>query len=417
MTNKQKETTVIVGGGHAAGALLTTLLQKNYQQEVVLVGEEPHPPYQRPPLSKDYLAGEVDQASLYLKPCSVYENSGHQLRLGVRAKEIDRDNKTITLSDHGTLQYDRLVLATGSQVRRLNAPGADLKGIHYLHDIADSDALHEELVPGKRLVIVGGGYIGLEVAASAIKKGVHVTVLEAAERLMQRVTGPEISAFFYDKHRSAGVDVRLNTAVTGFEAGDQGHVAGVTLGEGSTIPADTVLVSIGIIPETALAEAAGLPCDDGIIVDEFTRTEDPAILAIGDCTQHRNLFFTNRQRLESVANAVDQARTAAATLMGEEKPYDSVPWFWSNQYDVRLQMVGLSQNHDQRVIRGSPLDKAFAVFYLRKGCVIAVDAINLPIAFMVGKALVRQHKKISPELLKDPDIELKSLVSSPQTSS
>ncbi|MDX5328091.1 MAG: FAD-dependent oxidoreductase, partial [Marinobacter sp.] len=364
-----------------------------------------------PPLSKNYLAGEVDQESLYLKPRSVYENAGHQLRLGVRAEQIDRDNKTISLSDQSTLKYDRLVLATGSHVRRLNAPGADLKGIHYLHDIADSDALREQLVPGKRLVIVGGGYIGLEVAASATKKSVDVTVLEAAERLMQRVTGPEMSEFFYTKHSNAGVDLRLNTAVTGFEASDQGHVAGVTLASGGTVPADIVLVSVGVVPETALAEAAGLPCDDGIIVDEFTRTEDPAILAIGDCTRHRNLFFEKMQRLESVANAVDQARTVAATLMGEKKPYNSAPWFWSNQYDVRLQMVGLSQYHDQRVLRGSPEDKGFAVFYLRDGCVIAVDAVNLPIAFMVGKTLVQQRRQVNPEMLKDPDIELKSLVS------
>ncbi|MCC2639184.1 MAG: Ferredoxin reductase [Moraxellaceae bacterium] len=410
MVNKRKETTVIVGGGHAAGALLTTLLQKKYQHEVVLVGEEPHPPYQRPPLSKNYLAGDVDQESLYLKPRSVYEKAGHQLRLGVRVEQIDRDNKTISLSDQSTLKYDRLVLATGSHVRRLKAPGADLKGIHYLHDIADTDALREQLVPGKSLVIVGGGFIGLEVAASAIKKGVNVTVLEAAERLMQRVTGPEMSAFFYAKHSGAGVDVRLNTAVTGFEADDQGRVAGVTLANGGTLPADIVLVSIGVTPETTLAEAANLPCDDGIVVDEFTRTGDPAILAIGDCTRHRNLFFEKMQRLESVANAVDQARTAAATLMGEEKPYDSVPWFWSNQYDVRLQMVGLSQNHDQRVMRGSPEDREFAVFYLREGCVIAVDAVNLPIAFMVGKQLVQHCKSVSAEALSDSGTDLKSLV-------
>ena len=410
MTRHEKQTTVIVGGGHAAGTLLTALLQKKYQHDVVLVGEDPHPPYQRPPLSKNYLAGEVYQASLYLKPRSVYENAGQQLRLGVRVEQIDRDHKTIRLSDQSTLEYDQLVLATGSHVRRLKAPGADLQGIHYLHDIADADALREQLVPGKRLVIVGGGYIGLEVAASAIKKGVNVTVLEAADRLMQRVTGPEMSAFFYAKHSAAGVDVRLNTAVTGFAAGDQGRVAGVTLAEGGTVPADIVLVSIGVIPETSLAEAAGLPCDDGIVVDEFTRTGDPDILAIGDCTRHRNLFFDKMQRLESVANAVDQARTAPATLMGEEKPYDSAPWFWSNQYDVRLQMVGLSQNHDQRVLRGSPEDKEFAVFYLLEGCVIAVDAVNLPVAFMVGKQLVQHRKSISAEALGDPSVDLKSLV-------
>ncbi len=410
MVNKKKDTTVIVGGGHAAGTLLTALLQKKYQHEVVLVSDEPHPPYQRPPLSKSYLAGEVDQSSLYLKPRSVYENAGQQLRLGVRVEGIDRYAKSIKLSDQSTLKYDRLVLATGSHVRRLKAPGSDLKGIHYLHDIADTDALRNQLVPGKRLVIVGGGYIGLEVAASAIKKGVNVTVLEAAERLMQRVTGPEMSTFFYAKHTAAGVDVRLGTAVTGFEAGDKGRVAGVTLADGGNVPADIVLVSIGVIPETTLAENAGLLCDDGIVVDEFTRPDDRDILAIGDCTRHRNLFFEKMQRLESVANAVDQARTAAATLMGEEMPYDSAPWFWSNQYDVRLQMVGLSQNHDQRVLRGTTNDKGFAVFYLLEGSVIAVDAVNLPIAFMVGKQLVQQRKSVSADALSNTDIELKSLI-------
>ena len=410
MANRRQDATVIVGGGHAAGALLTTLLQKKYQQEVVLVGEEPHPPYQRPPLSKNYLAGEIDEESLYLKPRSVYDDAGYQLRLGERAEHIDRDNKTITLSDQSTLKYGQLVLATGSRVRYLNAQGADLKGLHYLHDIADSDALREQFVPGKSLVIVGGGYIGLEVAAIAVKAGLKVTVLEAAERLMQRVTGPEISAFCYAKHRGAGVDVRLDTAVTGFEAGNHGYVAGVTLADGTTVPADFVLVSVGIAPETALAEAAGLPCDDGILVDEYTRTNDPDILAIGDCTRHRNLFFEQTQRMESVANAVDQARTAAATLMGEDRPYDAAPWFWSNQYDVRLQMVGLSHAHDERVVRGKPEDEVFAVFYLRAGHLIAVDAVNLPMAFMMGKKLVYQHREVNAQALRDPDIELKSLI-------
>ncbi|HBC17954.1 MAG TPA: pyridine nucleotide-disulfide oxidoreductase, partial [Alcanivorax sp.] len=230
------------------------------------------------------------------------------------------------------------------------------------------------------------------------------------ERLMQRVTGPEMSTFFYAKHTAAGVDVRLGTAVTGFEAGDKGRVAGVTLADGGNVPADIVLVSIGVIPETTLAENAGLLCDDGIVVDEFTRTDDRDILAIGDCTRHRNLFFEKMQRLESVANAVDQARTAAATLMGEEMPYDSAAWFWSNQYDVRLQMVGLSQNHDQRVLRGTTNDKGFAVFYLLEGSVIAVDAVNLPIAFMVGKQLVQQRKSVSADALSNTDIELKSLI-------
>ncbi|MES1949767.1 FAD-dependent oxidoreductase [Salinisphaera sp. S4-8] len=411
MANKGRDATVIVGGGHAAGTLLTTLIQKQWPHEVVLIGDEPHPPYQRPPLSKDYLAGKMERESLYLKPRSVYENAGHRLRLGERVEHIDRVNKTIKLSDQSSLGYDQLVLATGSRARRLNVPGADdLEGIHYLRDIADTDALRGQFVPGQRLVIVGGGYIGLEVAAIAVKGGLKVTVLEATGRVMQRVTGPEISAFFLAKHSNAGVEVRLDTSVTGFEADGDGHVAGVAVADGRTVPADLVLVSIGITPETALAESAGLPCDEGILVDEYARSDDPAILAIGDCTRHRNLFFEQPQRMESVANAVDQARTAAATLMGNDKPYDAAPWFWSNQYDVRLQMVGLSKDHDERVVRGNPKDGAFAVFYMREGHLIAVDAVNLPIAFMVGKKLVYQRRDVDAEALSDPDIELKSLL-------
>jgi 3-phenylpropionate/trans-cinnamate dioxygenase ferredoxin reductase subunit len=262
----------------------------------------------------------------------------------------------------------------------------------------------------KKLVIVGGGYIGLEVAAIAVKKGLKVTVLEAADRVMQRVTGPEVSAFFQAMHRNAGVDLCLDTAVTGFAADDDGHVAGVTVADGRTVPADLVLVSIGITPETALAESAGLPCDDGILVNEYARSGDPNILAIGDCTRHRNLFFEQPQRMESVANAVDQGRTAAATLMGDDNPYDAAPWFWSNQYDARLQMVGLSRDHDERVVRGTPEDGSFAVFYMREGHLIAVDAVNLPVAFMVGKKLVYHQKSVSREVLGDMDVDLKSMV-------
>jgi len=410
MADIKQEATVIVGGGHAAGTLLTLLLQKKWPHELLLVGDEPHPPYQRPHLSKEFLARKVDRESLYLKPRSVYENAGFQLRLGERVEHIDRANRIIRLSDQSTLGYGRLVLATGSRVRRLKVPGADLQGIHYLRGIADTEALRDRFSPGQRLVIVGGGFIGLEVAAVAAEQGLKVTVLETADRLMQRVTGPEISAFFLAKHRRAGVDVCLDTAVVGFAPGNNGHVAGVAVADGRLVPADVVLVSIGIVPETALAEAAGLPCDDGILVDEYARTVDPAILSIGDCTRHRNLFFEQPQRMESVANAVDQARTAAATLAGDAKPYDAVPWFWSNQYDARLQMVGLSKDHDRRVVRGNPADGVFSVFYLREGHLIAVDSVNLPMAFLVGKKLVCERRKVNAEALIDPDFELKSLI-------
>lgn len=409
MTEKKQHTTVVVGGGHAAGALLANLLQQKYQGKVVLVGEEHYPPYQRPPLSKAYLSGEAEHKSLLLKPLSAYEGAGFQMHLGVRVDSIDRASRCLSLSDQSTLSYDRLVLATGSKVRRLNATGIESKGIHYLHDIADADQLRQALAPGKRLVIVGGGYIGLEVAASSTKLGVKVTVLEAAERLMQRVTGPEVSAFLHEKHARAGVDVRLGSAVKGFKADGQGQVEGVMLGSGECVPADVVLISIGVVAAADLAEAAGIACEDGILVDENVRTNDPAILAIGDCTRHKNLFFEETQRLECVSNAVDQARIAAAILAGEDKPYESVPWFWSNQFDVRLQMVGLSEGHDQRVVRGCPDGETFAVFYLRDSNVVAVDAVNMPLAFMVGKKLVARRAKVEAQSLADIEYDIKSL--------
>ncbi|MDT0617445.1 FAD-dependent oxidoreductase [Salinisphaera sp. P385] len=404
------ETTVIVGAGHAAGMLTTTLIQKKYDGKIVIVGEEAHLPYQRPPLSKAYLSGEVELSSLYLKPQETYDKAGVTLSLDTRVEAIDRDSRELTLADGSGLTYDNLVLATGSQVRRIPVPGADLDGIHYLRTIADVDALRPALTAGQRLVIVGGGYIGLEVAAVAAKLGVSVTVLETEGRVMARVTGETISRYFERKHREAGVDLRTGTRVVAFEAGDDGQVSGVTCDDGSTVPADLVLVSIGIQPETTLAEAAGLPCDDGILVDEYTRTDDPHILAIGDCTRHRNLYFDQPVRLESVANAVDQARTAAATLTGGDQPYNAAPWFWSNQYDLRLQMVGLSEGHDATAIRGNPDDDAFAVFYLKQGKLVAVDAVNMPPAFMAGKKLVGARAAVEPATLIDLDVDLKSIM-------
>lgn len=373
-----QERTVVVGAGHAAGMLITTLLQKQYDGEIVLVGDEPHAPYQRPPLSKVFLAGEAELESLYLKPRATYDQAGVELRLGQTVRAVDRDGKRVELAAGDRLSYDRLVLATGSTPRRL--------------------------------VIVGGGYIGLEVAAVAVKAGLAVTVLEAEDRVMARATGPEVSVFFQRRHRRAGVDLRLGTAVTGFESDDDGRVRAVLGDDGSRVPADLVLIPVGIVPETALAEAAGLACDDGILVDEHCRTDDPDMLAIGDCTRHRNLYFDTPMWMESVANAVDQARVAAATLMGLEAVYDAAPWFRSNQYDIRLQIAGLCAGYDQTVLRGSPDGDEFAVFYLRDGRLIAVDAINDPRAFMAGKKLVAQRYEVDPARLADPATDLKSLV-------
>ncbi len=336
------------------------------------------PPYQRPPLSKNYLAGSVDRESLYLKPSSVYENAGHQLKLGVRVEQINRSNKTILLSDQSTLTYDRLVLATGSRVRRLKVPGADLKGIHYLHDIADTDVLRDQLNPGKRLVIVGGGYIGLEVAAIAIKALV-VTVLESSRTPIatcHRTRDLRVLLF----KAPAALDVRLTTTATEFATDGLGHVTGVV---GERNPTDIVLVSIRSSTETKLAESAGLACDDGILVDEHTRSNDPSILAIGDCTRH--VWVESR-------NAVEQARTAAATLMGEDKPYHHVPWFWSINMTFACKQGGIVRTMMNASFARDIEGDAFAVFYNQEGRLIA--ARSLCRAFMVGISFTRVRTSV-----------------------
>ncbi|MAA74902.1 MAG: pyridine nucleotide-disulfide oxidoreductase [Salinisphaeraceae bacterium] len=409
MAEEQTETTVIVGAGHAGGMLATTLAQKKYPGRVLIVGDEPYLPYQRPPLSKDYLAGDIDLDKLYLKPQETYDKAGIDLTLDTRVEKIDRDSKSLKLANGADLAYDKLVLATGIQMRVLKAPGSDLNGIHYLRTISDVQKLRPELIEGHKLVIVGGGYIGLEVAAIAVKRGVDVTVLEAMDRVMERVTGPDVSAYFEKRHRDAGVDLRTGAKVAGFEDNGSGHVSAVTTESGEKFEATTVLVSIGIMPETALAEAAGLDCDDGIVVDEFTRTSDPDIFAIGDCTRHKNLFYSDAKRLEAVSNAVDQARATASVLCGEDKAYDAVPWFWSNQYDIRMQMVGLSDGHDDSVMRGLPDDDSFAIFYLKNGVVISVDAVNDPKSFMAGKKLVAARATPDKNQLSDTSVDLKTL--------
>lgn len=404
------ETVVIVGGGHAAGMLAFTLRQKKYDGRVLILAEEPHRPYQRPPLSKAYLAGESKLDALYLKPEHSFAEQQVELQEGVGVEAVDRAARRVQCANGETVAYDRLVLATGSQVRRLPVPGAALAGVHYLRGIADADALRAAFAGNGRLVIVGAGYIGLEVAAIATKAGLHVTVLEAADRVMQRVTGPQVSAFFADKHRSAGVDLRLEAAVSALEDDGSGRVAAVTCADGSRFAADVVLVAIGIAPRDELAREAGLACDDGILVNEHALTDDPNIFAIGDCTRHRNLYLAQPARLESVANAVEQARVAAATITGAPAPYDAVPWFWSDQYHIKLQTAGIAHGYDETVVRGSPSDEGFGVFYLRQGKLVAVDAVNQPRIFMASKKLLAARTAVDPGALADPSVELASLM-------
>jgi 3-phenylpropionate/trans-cinnamate dioxygenase ferredoxin reductase subunit len=392
---------VIVGAGQAGGQAAATLRQKGFKGRLTLVGGEPYLPYQRPPLSKKFLAGALPVERLLLKPASFFADRDITVQLATRARSVDLPAQRLTLSDGKILPYDQLLLAVGSKVRRLAISGSDLKGIHYLRNIADVIRIQEDLVPGKRLVLIGGGYIGLEVAAVAVQMGLQVTVIEAQDRIMARVVSPQVSEFFAGRHQSAGVKLIVNTAAQAF-VGD-GRVTGVITDKAGQVPCDLVIAGVGVLPETDLAEDAGLVCDNGITVDEFCRTSAANVFAAGDCTNHPNALLGQRVRLESVANAAEQSRIAAANMLGEATPYDQLPWFWSEQYELKLQIAGLAQPGHQRVVRGKPEGGSFAVFYHADGLVTATEAVNRPRAFMAGKRLISAAAPISAATLASTD--------------
>ncbi len=399
------EKLIVVGAGHASGQLAVSLRQSGYDGDITIVGDEAIPPYQRPPLSKKYLSGELDADRLFVKPEGFYAENNIKLVLKTRVEKINRDSKTVTLSDGKSMSWDKLVLATGSRARHLDTPGNDKQGVHYLRSSADVDGIRNDFGEGRRLIIVGGGYIGLEVAAVAVAHGLEVHVIEHMDRLLSRVVSPAISDFYQDVHTTAGVHVHLNNGVVQFN-GEQ-RVTSVSLVDGTQLEADLVVVGIGVIANTELAADSGLACDNGIVVDEFCVTEDPDILAIGDCTNHPNPLLGKRLRLESVPNALEQARTAAATLCKEQRPYAQVPWFWSDQYDLKLQIVGLTEGYDQTVIRGDIASRQFSCFYLKEDRLIAVDSVNSPREFMLSKPAVAAGAKIPAQILADPEESLK----------
>jgi 3-phenylpropionate/trans-cinnamate dioxygenase ferredoxin reductase subunit len=403
---------VIVGAGYAAGELAVRLRQSGYQGPVTMAGAETHLPYHRPPLSKGFLSGELPHEELLLRPEATYEKLEIGFLGGTRVAAIDRAGHTVAFEDGRTLPYGKLVLATGGHARRLSCPGADLDGVVTLRTLDDVLEIRARLRPGCRLVIVGGGYIGLEVAAVAVKAGATVTVVEAAPRVLARVAGAEISAFYEKAHRDAGVVILTGQSVEALVAlpDNPEEVGGVVLGSGQTLPADFVLVGVGLVPHTELAEAAGLQVQNGIWVDEYCRTEDPDVLSIGDCANHPCPFLGRRVRLESVPNALEQARVAADTICGKMVPYGAVPWFWSDQYDLKLQAVGLADGHDQVVLRGSMEARSFVVFYLRAGAVIAADAVNKAGEFLMAKRLVGATVRADIGILADVSIPLKSLL-------
>jgi 3-phenylpropionate/trans-cinnamate dioxygenase ferredoxin reductase component len=399
---------VIAGGGQAAVQAADTLRRKGYAGRLTLVGEEPWLPYQRPPLSKKYLAGALERERLYLRPEKFFTDHQVAMRLGCRVTGIERREQRLRLDDGEVLPYDALVLATGSQPRRLAAPGADLGGVYYLRGIADADRIRAQFVSGRRLVVIGGGYIGLEVAATARELGMDVTVLEMAERVMNRVVCAELSVFYEAEHARHGVRVLCRERVRAL-AGDaaSGRVRAVLTEAGAEYPADVVIVAVGVVPADELATAAGLECDNGIRVDEHCRSSDPAIYAAGDCANHPSPRYGVRLRLESVDNAFEQGSSAALNLAGTPTVHDKLPWFWSDQYDLKLIIVGISAGYDAVVLRGTPAARAFSVCYLRGGELIAIDSVNAPKDQMAARKLIAARARPDPDKLADPAIALR----------
>lgn len=400
-------TILIAGAGHGAGQVIATLKQHKFAGRIILVGDEPHLPYQRPPLSKKFLAGNLPAERLHFKPASFYDDPQIEVRLNTRIDSIDCNAHSVSTDSGESIHYDKMVLALGSRVRKLQLPGCDLPGIHYLRNIADVEAIRSDMMSRKRVAIIGAGYIGLEVAAVCRQNDLDVTVIEMADRVMSRVVSPNVSDFYQLEHTNQGVKLQLSTGLVAFE-GKRG-VKAIICDDEQTIAADFVIVGVGIQPNTELAEAAGLLVDNGIVVDDHCQTSAADIYAIGDCTSHPNAIYGRRLRLESVHNALEQAKTAASNLCGIENNYSQVPWFWSDQFDLKLQIAGLSEGYDAVVIRGEPSSRSFACLYLRENALIAVDAINSPRDFMQSKALIAKHTIVDPDGLADTGVALKDL--------
>ncbi|MHB1204500.1 MAG: NAD(P)/FAD-dependent oxidoreductase [Rhodospirillaceae bacterium] len=401
-----KENVVIVGGGQAGAQTALSLRQHGFAGAVTIVGDEPYLPYERPPLSKDFLKGAVTRDRLFMRPAQVYADQRITLRLGETITAIDRTAHLLRIEGGDSIPYTKLVLATGGRVRRLGVPGADLKGIHDLRTIADVELFRDRLTLGTRVVMIGGGYIGLEAAAVAATRGCNVTVIEALDRVLARVAAAEVSRFYERVHRGHGVDIQTDVKVTGF-TGNQ-RVEQVLCGS-LAYDADLVIVGIGIQPNSELAAAAGLPVDDGIVVDEYTRTADPDIFAVGDCSNHPSALYGGRQRIESVPNALGQGKTAAAAILGTAEPFNDVPWFWSDQYDLKLQMNGVARPGDQVVIRGDMDAQRFSACYLRDGVFVACQAVNAVKDFIQSKKLIAFGARPDPALLADAAVALKDL--------
>lgn len=395
---------LIIGAGHAGGSAAALLRQFGFDGEIVLAGEEAAAPYQRPPLSKAWLKGEAGLEDLLLRPESFYVEQNIELRTGVTATAIDAAGRTVSFADGAVEPYDILILATGSTARKLAIPGADRPDLLELRTLEHAERLKAALAPGQRLAVVGGGYVGLEAAASARALGAEAVVIERMDRVLARVASEPLSAFFTDLHRRHGVEILTGAEVAGFEDG------GVRLADGGLIAADAILVGVGALAREALARTAGLACENGVVVDETARTSDPAVYAIGDVTHRPIPIHGGRMhRLESVPNALEQARQAAAAIVGRAPPAPEVPWFWSDQYDVKLQIAGLPFGADAQVVRGDPATGAFAVFHLQGDRIVCVESVNAPAEFMGGRLLIGKATPVDPVLLGDPATSIKAV--------
>ena len=399
---------IIIGASHAGAQLATSVRKEGWEGRILVIGDEPIAPYHRPPLSKAFLMKEKTADQLEIFKPSVYEKAGVEFKLNTRVSKIDRANKTITLESGETLPYAKLALCTGARVRKLDIPGGDLPGVHYLRDLADSEAIQGSVKEGGKAVIVGGGYIGLETAASLRKLGMDVTVLEMMHRVLERVTAPELSEYYTKLHESHGVKI-ITDAQAQAILGD-GRAQQVQCNNDLILDADLVIIGIGVIPNTELAAEAGLEIANGIVVDEFACTQDPDIVAAGDCTFHPNNLLGYSLRLESVPNAMEQAKTAAASICGNQKAYHAMPWFWSDQYDIKLQISGFNKGYDRVVLRGEPSSNSFVAWYMKGNTILAADCINSPKEFMQAKKLIAQKVEVTDEQLADTELAVADLV-------
>lgn len=400
---------IIVGASHAAAQTCVSLRQGGWEGAITVIGDEDILPYHRPPLSKDFLSGQKSVDDILIRPVEAYKTADIDVRLGVRVGSINRGQKTVLTDKGDTFRYDKLILTTGARIRRLPVPGEDLDNVFYLRDTVDVLAIKEKAATSTSAVIIGGGYIGLETAASLRKQGLDVTVLEAMPRILQRVTAPELSTFYKRVHMEEGVHIWENVVASDIQA--NGSRLAVSTSCQQTFDADMVIIGIGVIPNVELAELAGLTLGNGIEVNEFCQTSDPDIYAAGDVTWHLNPIYDRHIRLESVPNATEQGKIVALHINGNPKPYHSLPWFWSDQFDLKLQIAGLSTDFDEVIIRGDiESSRSFAAYYFHNNKFIAVDAVNAPRDFMFGKMSLTKGVSLDKSKLADVDVPLKETV-------